>query len=398
MPTSGSQSRRPAQLPLTLYPPSTTTHNQSEAANRREHASERQRTQQLQVSEDTEERQGVHKNGEIDYVSGKEKDLDVGKDMSSEKANKAFPTRTYHTIKDMISSKFGNTKGTKDLTHTSATEQDEKIPENLNNTPTHGKKILSQSKEELTKDNSEVPQSQQRNLGCQPQMLGPSNNYSSEIGANYNQQNVRQEADSQCYQQQRHNKPVNYMSQPQAVLEQAGVYMVMRQNNAYQQYSQQTEAEENKNRGRTENSGYSVTNANTKMSLQHRRGSQPQLDNAEEEDDDEGGFNAVSASKIMTTTSLNPGGTAVSSGQSSDYEKATQRSTGQSSSNAGDSGRGSTVYSSGRQLSVRGGLLGVDTSECFGKEKLDTSTESSESPRVGYSHSHTGPSAHGPSK
>jgi hypothetical protein len=63
-----------------------------------------------------------------------------------------------------------------------------------------------------------------------------------------------------------------------------------------------------------------------------------------------------------------------SSGQSSDYEKATQRSIGQSSSNA-DSGRGSTVCSGAHQL-VQGGLRGEVS------EHLDTSTESSDSPQA----------------
>lgn len=68
----------------------------------------------------------------------------------------------------------------------------------------------------------------------------------------------------------------------------------------------------------------------------------------------------------------------VSSATSSDYEKATRRSLGQGSS-LGDSGRGSAAYSSGRQESGRGSAeysSGREKPIC--KERVDTSTESSD--------------------
>lgn len=68
----------------------------------------------------------------------------------------------------------------------------------------------------------------------------------------------------------------------------------------------------------------------------------------------------------------------VSSATSSDYEKATRRSLGQGSS-LGDSGRGSAAYSSGRQESGRGSAeysSGREKPTC--KERVDTSTESSD--------------------
>jgi hypothetical protein len=122
------------------------------------------------------------------------------------------------------------------------------------------------------------------------------------------------------------------------------------------------------------------------------RGSQLRLDEDDDEDDDEGGF-VVSGSKGSSGTNNlrdschSAGGESFtkatgsgnynqqqSSGQSSDYEKATQRSIGQSSSNA-DSGRGSTVYSGGHQV-TQGGVRGEAS------EQLDTSTESSDSPQA----------------
>ncbi|KAJ8869839.1 hypothetical protein PR048_028848 [Dryococelus australis] len=116
-----------------------------------------------------------------------------------------------------------------------------------------------------------------------------------------------------------------------------------------------------------------------------RRGSQTHLD---DEDDDDGGFlveannsrknlaegNCASARENLTSQGASGNYSQhQSSGQSSDYEKATQRSTGQSSSNA-DSGRGSTIYSSGHKM------VGAKRGEVC--ERLDTSTESSESPQA----------------
>ncbi|XP_069671480.1 uncharacterized protein [Periplaneta americana] len=84
---------------------------------------------------------------------------------------------------------------------------------------------------------------------------------------------------------------------------------------------------------------------------------QPRPD-ADDDDDDEGGFTTGGPRNAMGGTVLQQ-----SSGQSSDYEKATQRSTA-------DSGRGSTVYSASHQT-VQGA-----------PERLDTSTESSDSPQA----------------
>ena len=120
-----------------------------------------------------------------------------------------------------------------------------------------------------------------------------------------------------------------------------------------------------------------------------QRGSASRLDEGDDEDDDEGGFvdsgnkgslgmnnlrdsnHLVGGEGFTKATSGGSYNQQQSSGQSSDYEKATQRSIGQSSSNA-DSGRGSTVYSGGHQV-TQGGVRG-EASECF-----DTSTESSDS-------------------
>ena len=119
------------------------------------------------------------------------------------------------------------------------------------------------------------------------------------------------------------------------------------------------------------------------------RGSSSRLDGGDDEDDDEGGFvdsgskgssginnlrdsnHLIGGEGFTKATSGGNYNQQQSSGQSSDYEKATQRSIGQSSSNA-DSGRGSTVYSGGHQV-TQGGVRG-EASECF-----DTSTESSDS-------------------
>lgn len=209
----------------------------------------------------------------------------------------------------------------------------------------------------------------------------------------------------------------------QSVLDQSGIYMAMRQNGqGYQhavpvgskegQYGLQDQEPDMRrqniagvlnyqhsegSRPLTEGSAVSNYGTPNVMGMVKReaggshpcRGSQSRLD---EDEDDEGGFvisgvrgssgtsnlrgsnHSAGGENFMKTMGSGNYNQQQSSGQSSDYEKATQRSTGQSSSNA-DSGRGSTIYSGGHQV-AQGGVRGEAS------ERLDTSTESSDSPQA----------------
>ncbi|PSN35233.1 hypothetical protein C0J52_15516 [Blattella germanica] len=268
--------------------------------------------------------------------------LDASKDMDK---SKAFPSRTYHTIKDMISSRFGNGKVPKD---SDGYPTNDKIEVSsapiLNNTP-------EASVPNRRKDNAE--EKQNRNL--------PGESHAVSTGAFHapGRRDVGDGVASAAF----HNSGTSFHTPLMAAeakphipfqhpvqgrregeggafhvpgrrdrtLEQAGVYMVMRQSQPP--------------RPQTEGANYGSPNT---IALAKR----------DEEDDDEGGFvrarNSGRGESIPTQQQ--------SSGQSSDYEKATQRS------NA-DSGRGSTVYSSGHQMAQA-------------SERLDTSTESSDSPQA----------------
>ena len=307
---------------------------------------------------------------------------DASKDMDK---NKAFPSRTYHTIKDMISSRFGNGKVPKDSDGFSANDKMEQsaVPV-LNNTP-------EASAPSRRKDNAD--EKQNRNFPGETQAVAfrrdagegvsgsvyhnagrrdmgegvaggavfqsaliptDSKSFSSHVpareGAFHNTHipgNVQQgppprregegmqggtfhihgrrDVVESFHNQQRHAR----------TLEQAGIYMVMRKNQPP--------------RPQTEGANYGSPNI-------------VGLAKQDEEDDDDGGF--IRGAKTLRNSGQGETvpGQQQSSGQSSDYEKATQRS------NA-DSGRGSTVYSSGHQMAQA-------------SERLDTSTESSDSPQV----------------
>ena len=310
---------------------------------------------------------------------------DSAKDMDK---NKAFPSRTYHTIKDMISSRFGNGKVPKDSDGFSANDKMEAsaVPV-LNNT-------TEASAPNRRKDNAEDKQNRnfpgevqgvifrrdmgegvtggvfhnpgaRRDIGegltgaavfqsahipTENKSFSPhiparegtfhnthtSGNLTQGLplrregevisGATFHVHGRREVAESFQNQQQR---------LPPRTLEQAGIYMVMRKNQPP--------------RPQTEGANYGSPNT-------------VGLAKQDEEDDDDGGF--IRGAKTLRNSGQGETipGQQQSSGQSSDYEKATQRS------NA-DSGRGSTVYSSGHQMAQP-------------SERLDTSTESSDSPQV----------------
>ncbi|XP_068085699.1 hornerin [Anabrus simplex] len=386
-------------------------------------------------------------------IEGQAKD-GVSKDVDK---NKAFPSRTYHTIKDMISSRFGNGKPSKESAMENGISDGTKSSDNqssstpaLNNTSESASKATG-SPRKLTSRKEDVSNAQQasaagpseyemaqrqRLLGGGPpphqQVIGPSRNYGSEVmGTNYQgpqgfqpspglpargqeqdgirrsgrEQNVyatarmvpsqdqqsrngefsreytQQDSTYYCGGQQRQGGktgtnntrlPQNFGSTPN-MLDQAGTYMIMRQNGA--QY-QQERTEVDPQGLSHERQGGDGSNYVKKLAQnfgggggnQSRRGSQSRLD--DEDDDDEGGFvlnGARSDTVGGSGKGFRGGQQQQSSGQSSDYEKATQRSSGQ------DSGRGSTVYSSGHQL-------GASKRSDVSHERLDTSTESSDSP------------------
>ncbi|XP_047099653.1 uncharacterized protein LOC124717040 isoform X2 [Schistocerca piceifrons] len=422
----------------------------SAGAVRRDHSGERARQAQQQ------QQQGSESELVEDQNCGTEnnmKDKD-GKDCGDKVAGKTFSTRTYHTIKDMISSRFGSGKLPKDVNASGAdVEQGKSSQEGLNNNAVVNGDMGSEKSsprkvrpQPLTsREDAEDEQRQQRLLGGGPSVSVPQGasaqptprsyaaSGSEPAGAaSYQYQQHASEntvpstsgyyhhqtpAGPRSHQQQQRQKALSPMSQQQAnyasQLEQAGVYMVMRQTGAstsvaassgqYLQAQQQYHMAGQQERADSGNA-YATANLSGAPGLlaqkqpalpppqarEGRRGSQSRLDlpDDEDDDDDEGGFAPPGVSAPPPPPpSTEPPRTA-SSGQSSDYEKATQRSTGQSSSTAGDSGRGSTVYSSGRQPSVGGSSGGGGSVGGAGlptqKDRLDTSTESSGSPRVGY--------------
>jgi hypothetical protein len=426
--------------------------------------------------------------------------------------SKAFSSRTYHTIKDMISSRFGSGKATKDgigngeAYSTNGTEAGNKAGESgqnstvaLNNTPSVSGEGASKSargsprkvastvragastqKEDATagisnSEEVELPQ-KQRVLGGGPQqVLGSSRNYSGEIpggtfhsprttarslgtrdgppGRGADGEDVLRKSGrvppGSCSEQQglyasaqqdrgaefsgnREYLPPQVQEPPygfqrphprlqQGLLDQNGIYMVMRQNGQGYQHAVPASTKESQYGTQDQESDIRRQNTAGVLSFQHAEGSRPLTEGSAvsnygtpntvglmkreaggsqshrgsqsrlDEDDDEGGFVVSGSRRSSVANNLrgsnhSAGGEnftkAVgngnynqqqSSGQSSDYEKATQRSTGQSSSNA-DSGRGSTVYSGVHQV-AQGGVRGEAL------EHLDTSTESSDSPQ-----------------
>jgi hypothetical protein len=209
---------------------------------------------------------------------------------------------------------------------------------------------------------------------------------------------------------------------PQGMLDQNGIYVVMQQNGQSFQHAVPVGSVESQRGLQDQEPDMRRQNIAGVLSFQQSEDSQPLRDASAvskygttnmvglvkrdaggnhphggsrlqlEEDDDEGGFlgggskgssgtnnlrdsnHSVGGESFTKTVSSGNYNQQQSSGQSSDYEKATQRSIGQSSSNA-DSGRGSTVYSGVHQV-TQGAVRG-DTSE-----HLDTSTESSDSPQA----------------
>nr|CAD7571629.1 unnamed protein product [Timema californicum] len=442
---------------ITSRPPALLPHQQGQTPGRREQSSERKADDKTEAEE---ERITL--------------DTTITQGKDSEK-NKAFPSRTLHTIKDMISSRFGGAKGPKDNVGGLCVSEGDKTDSGaaLNNTDK-----ATTPRKQLVRDEDQEFNQRQHMLGGGPQVIGPSRNYGDshgmctedttrksgrgkggplDKGIYATARTAQQEQHSRSvgdftrelphqgpeptYNYQRHGGKVlrqgqNFGSQP-GMLDQNGIYMVMRQSSQQQQshssggpgsshhqgsvysskdshYPQQESSsrteeqnvvnvnnerrhqvgENDPRRQDRENSGagssHSTNNIRTMneptyngnrecqvFGASSRRGSQCRLD---DEDDDEGGFiTGVPGNPSKSLRGSNHSGRGdnpppgsgytqqQSSGQSSDYEKATQRSTGQSSSNA-DSGRGSTVYSSGHQM--------VGQRE----ERLDTSTESSESP------------------
>ncbi|CAG2057772.1 unnamed protein product, partial [Timema podura] len=454
-----STSAQPYQPPptITSRPPALLPHQQGQTPGRREQSAERKADEKTEAEE---ERITL--------------DTTITQGKDSEK-NKAFPSRTLHTIKDMISSRFGGGKGPKDNVGGECVSEGDKTDSGaaLNNTDK-----ATTPRKQLVRDEDQDFNQRQHMLGGGPQVIGPSRNYGDshgmctedttrksgrgkggplDKGIYATARTAQQEQHSRSvgdftrelphqgpeptYNYQRHGGKVlrqgqNFGSQP-GMLDQNGIYMVMRQSSQQQQshssggpgsshhqgsvysskdshYPQQESSprteeqnivnvnnerrhqvgENDPRRQDRENAGagfsHSTNNIRTMneptyngnrdcqvFGASSRRGSQCRLD---DEDDDEGGFiTGVPSNPSKSLRGSNHSGRGdnpppgsgytqqQSSGQSSDYEKATQRSTGQSSSNA-DSGRGSTVYSSGHQL--------VGQRE----ERLDTSTESSESP------------------
>nr|CAD7405023.1 unnamed protein product [Timema cristinae] len=441
---------------ITSRPPALLPHQQGQTPGRREQSSERKADEKTEAEE---ERITL--------------DTTITQGKDSEK-NKAFPSRTLHTIKDMISSRFGGAKGPKDNVGGLCVSEGDKTDSGaaLNNTDK-----ATTPRKQLVRDEDQDFNQRQHMLGGGPQVIGPSRNYGDshgmctedttrksgrgkggplDKGIYATARTAQQEQHSRSvgdftrelphqgpeptYNYQRHGGKVlrqgqNFGSQP-GMLDQNGIYMVMRQSSQQQQshssggpgsshqgsvysskdnhYPQQESSsrteeqnvvnvnnerrhqvgENDPRRQDRENAGagssHSTNNIRTMneptyngnrecqvFGASNRRGSQCCLD---DEDDDEGGFiTGVPGNPSKSLRGSNHSGRGdnpppgsgytqqQSSGQSSDYEKATQRSTGQSSSNA-DSGRGSTVYSSGHQI--------VGQRE----ERLDTSTESSESP------------------
>ncbi|KAJ9589648.1 hypothetical protein L9F63_017137 [Diploptera punctata] len=304
---------------------------------------------------------------------------DPSKDLDK---NKAFPSRTYHTIKDMISSRFGNGKMPKDSDGFSANDKLEvsAVPV-LNNTP-------EASAPNRRKDNAD--EKQNRNFPGEAQGIAfrreageggsgsafhntgrrdlgegvsggavyqsshiPTDSktftqhvqgreaafHNTHIPTNVQQQGPppRREGEVTYHMHGRRDVVDSFHNQQRhaRTLEQAGIYMVMRKNQPP--------------RPQTEGANYGSPNT-------------VGLAKQDEEDDDDGGF--IRGAKTLRNSGQGETvpGQQQSSGQSSDYEKATQRS------NA-DSGRGSTVYSSGHQMAQA-------------SERLDTSTESSDSPQI----------------
>ncbi|KDR10617.1 hypothetical protein L798_15145 [Zootermopsis nevadensis] len=485
--------RSRAPLPLEDQPRRTSQINSSDSAKGEDEVE--------RVEEDDTERSNAQNSGLQDATKDGTKEGDK---------NKAFSSRTYHTIKDMISSRFGSGKakdavGNGEVYSTNGTEAGNKVGESgqnstvaLNNTPgasvegssknVHGNphKVTptgragaSIQKEDATggiSNSEELEMSRkQRVLGGGPQqVLGSTRNYSGEIpGGTFHSPRTTARrlgtgdgppgrgADGEatmwksgrgtpgsCSEQQGHatvqqdrgaeflgnreylltqvqEPPYGYQRPhprlQQGMLDQNGIYMVMRQNGQGYQHAVPASGKESQyglkdqepdmrrqniagvlsfqhaegSRPLTE--GSAVSNYGTPNTVglikreaggsQSRRGSQSRLD----EDDDEGGFVTSNNRGSSVANNLRGSNHSVrgenftkvvgsgnynqqhSSGQSSDYEKATQRSTGQSSSNA-DSGRGSTVYSGGHQV-PQGGVRREAS------EHLDTSTESSDSPQ-----------------
>lgn len=489
--------RSPAPLPLPDQPRRTSMPNSSDHAKGRDKVS--------RAEEDDVEQSNVQNSGVLEVAKGGVKDGDK---------NKAFPTRTYHTIKDMISSRFGSGKLPKDGTgnteaySTAGTEAGNKAGENgqsnamaLNNTSSasgdgtsrcvngNARKATSNGRvgSPIQKEdpaggftNSEELELSQKQhvLGGGPQQIaGLSRNYNGEVmGGTFHSSHITaarlgagdvplgrgsdgvsvlqksgKGPQGPCSEQglyataqqdrgvefsvNREYVPAQVMEPsygyqrphprlPQGVLDQNGIYMVMRQNGQNYQQAVPVGSKENQyglqdqepdmrrqniagvlnfqhaegSRPLTE--GSAVSNYGTPKMVglvkrdaagsHSRRGSQSRLD--VEDDDEEGGFvisgnrgsaaannlrssnHSVGGENFMKAMGSGNHNQQQSSGQSSDYEKATQRSTGQSSSNA-DSGRGSTVCSGAHQL-VQGGLRGEVS------EHLDTSTESSDSPQA----------------
>lgn len=482
--------RIPVSLPLPDQPRRTSQPNSSDSATEG-HRAER-------TEGDDVERSNVQSSGVQDMLKGVMKDGDK---------NKAFTSRTYHTIKDMISSRFGSGKikdgiGNGEAGSTNGAEAGNKAGESgqnstmtLNNasgegtskcvrgspckiTPT-GRVSASIRKQDVAggisnSEGYELSQNQDVLGGGPQQSLGSSRNYCGEKSGetfhrphtnasrqgtvdgppgrgcdgdgamgksgrappgSYSEQqglyaSVQQDRGADFpgireYLPPQTQKPVYGNQRPHlhrqhGMVDQNGIYMVMRQNGQGYQYAVPASSQESQcglqdqepdmrrqniacvlsyqhpegSQQLTEGSAVSNYGTPNTVGLIQRetggshscRGSQSRLD----EDDDEGGFTSGSrgssvannlrgsnhsagGENFMKAVSSGNYNQQQSSGQSSDYEKATQRSTGQSSSNA-DSGRGSTVYSGGQQV-AQVGVTG-EASEC-----LDTSTESSDSPQ-----------------
>ncbi|XP_063217621.1 hornerin-like [Bacillus rossius redtenbacheri] len=461
----GEDTRSPQPPPVTSRPPPLLPHSP-----RRDHSAER-RVDDKNTGD--EERSNAQNAEMIAESSGKD-----GAAKDAEK-NKAFSSRTLHTIKDMISSRFGGTKGTKESGGECVGEEDKPVEStlaastSLNNNQTGGGgggdkgQVGSPRKAGGNCAQREDGQGEERDqnhrqhvLGGGPQVIGPSRNYGDihhgmGVGTGYqgrrgavegaesldrarvaeaedalrrsgrgrggpldhgvyatarNAQQAHysrsvgdfsrelatqgQEPVYGCHAGSRQHqagakvlggsRAANFGSQP-GLLDQNGIYMVMRQpgsasQQVYGHYHQETEQHHDVRRCVVDNRagpGQDRVAARAQGDESNpsrdpgRRGSQTHLD---DEDDDDGGF-LVEAGKSRKNPGegAGQGGQHQSSGQSSDYEKATQRSTGQSSSNA-DSGRGSTIYSSGHKM------VGAKRGEVC--ERLDTSTESSESPQA----------------
>lgn len=490
--------RSPAPLPLPDQPRRTGMPSSSDSTKRRDKVDK--------AEEEDIEQSNVQNSGVLEVAKGGVKDGDK---------NKAFPTRTYHTIKDMISSRFGSGKLPKDgIGNTEAyssvgTEAGNKAGENeqstvmaLNNisnasgdgtskcvngnarkATSSGRVGSSIQKEDpsggfVNSEELEISQKQHVLIGGSQQIAALSRNYNGEVmGGTFHSPHITaarlgagdvpsgrggdgasvlqksgKGAQGSCSEQGLYATaqqdrgvefPVNreyvpaqaqelsygyqrtHPRLPQGVLDQNGIYMVMRQNGQNYQQAVPVGSKDNQYGLQDQDSEMRRQNIAGVLNFQHaegcrpvmegsavsnygtpnmvglvkrdaagshsRRGSQSRLD-AEDDDDDEGGFVITGSRGSIAANNLRSSNHSVggenfmkamgsgnynqqqSSGQSSDYEKATQRSIGQSSSNA-DSGRGSTVCSGAHQL-VQGGLRGEVS------EHLDTSTESSDSPQA----------------